>query len=155
MLRNSLDKLQFLNVDLDIRSKSDLQPLVDALGDKMIVLYVGRENRHYKARLELNGSHHKREAAKHEKVPEAIILGFCKLIRNLPLAARKLWDGARTRDFDVGIESGKPRRYYWFELTPNALEAAVEVNAKISVTVYCPMKRLKAANKSRKAVPSK
>jgi hypothetical protein len=155
MLQNSLDKSQFLNVDLDIRSKSDLQPLVDAFGDKIIILYVGRENRHYKARIELNGSHHKREAAKHERVPETIILGFCKLIRGLPPAARKLWNGARTRDFDVGIESGKLRKYYWFELTPNALQAAVEVNAKISVSVYGPMKRLKTAKKSRKAAPSK
>jgi|HubBroStandDraft_1064217.scaffolds.fasta_scaffold373939_2 hypothetical protein len=38
---------EFLNVDLDIYSRFDLQPLVKALGKKVIILYVGRERRKY------------------------------------------------------------------------------------------------------------
>src|SRR5947199_239815 len=44
---------QFRNVDLDIDSNSDLQPLVTALGKKVIVLYVKRIRRTHSAHLEL------------------------------------------------------------------------------------------------------
>jgi hypothetical protein len=42
----------FLNVDLDIYSTRDLQPLVTALGTTIIVLHVGRFKRTYGAHLE-------------------------------------------------------------------------------------------------------
>jgi hypothetical protein len=133
-----LDKTLFLNVDLDIRSRIDLQPLVDAMGKRAIVLYVGRFKRTYQARLELSGSHLPRE--KHSQSPELFIRRFRKLIHGLPPDAKRLWDGAKAREFDIGIESGKPHKYYWFDLSPSALQAALEVNAHISVTIYQPMK---------------
>lgn len=138
MRQNVLDKTLFLNVDLDIRSKSDLQPLVDAMNKKVIVLYVGRSKRTYQARLELAGSHLPRDT--HSQSPELLIWRFCKLVCGLPQDARKLWDGAKTREFDIGIESGRPYKFYWFDLSPKALQAALEVNAKISVTIYGTMK---------------
>jgi hypothetical protein len=46
---------EFLNVELDICAQYDLQPLVSALGKKVMVLYVGRERRSYAAHLELTG----------------------------------------------------------------------------------------------------
>ena len=46
---------QFLNVDLDVYSRSDLQPLVKGFGKKVIALYVGREKRMYSVHLELAG----------------------------------------------------------------------------------------------------
>jgi hypothetical protein len=142
-----LDKTQFLNVDLDIRSRSDLQPLVDAMGKKIIVLYIERFKGTCTARLELSGSHLPRD--KHSQSPELIILRFCKLIGGLPPEARKLWDGARSREFDIGIESHGPMRYYWFAVASRALRAAVEIDAQIAVTVYGPMKKAQTPNKSR------
>ena len=153
MRQNVLDKTLFLNVDLDIRSKLDLQPLVDAMGDKTTVMYVGRVKRHYQARLELDGSH--RNAAGYKRSPEAIILGFCKVLQKLPPDAREFWDDSKTREFDIGIESGKPYRFYWFDISPRTLQAALEVNAQIAVTIYGPMRRAKAPSKAHKAPSSK
>jgi hypothetical protein len=45
--------------------------------------------------------------------------------------------------------------YYWFALTPKAIEAALEINAQIAVTVYGPLKRAKAPSKPRKVKSSK
>jgi hypothetical protein len=149
MKPNAVDREQFLNVDLEIQSRSNLRPLVDALESKVIVHYVGLENRHYKARLMLKESHRKSHGTKHQRIAEAIIRGFCKLIRELPPHARGLWDSAWTRDFDVGIESGKPGSFYWFELTPAALRVTAELNAKVSVTIYGPMKTVKKSVKNR------
>jgi hypothetical protein len=54
---NSIDEEEttLLNVDLDIISKSRLEPLVAAFGSKVSVLYVGPERSRYGAHLELGG----------------------------------------------------------------------------------------------------
>jgi hypothetical protein len=142
MIQSVLDKTKFLNVDLRIYSKLDLQPLVDAMGKKIIALYVGRERRMYKAQLEL--------AVGNPKSPESAIRGYCKLIQELPAEVRKLWNTARSREFDVGIGAPERMQYYWFSIAPTVIKAASEIDAYISVTVYGPMKR---ASKLRKVAP--
>jgi hypothetical protein len=140
MIQSALDKTKFLNVDLRIYSKSDLQPLVSALGDKVIDLYVGRERRMYKAQLELMQQRH--------KSPESAIRRFCELIRELPAEARELWDTARSREFDVGIEAPGQLHYYWFSLAPTVIKTASEIDAYITVTVYGPMENARAPIKA-------
>jgi hypothetical protein len=87
---------EFLNVDLDLYSRSNLEPLVAALGKRVIVLYAGRHRRTYEAHLELNVA---------PKSADAAIRGFAALIRKLPEEPRKLWDTARTRDFSIGVQA--------------------------------------------------
>jgi hypothetical protein len=143
----TLDKTRFLNVDLRIYSKRDLQPLVTAMGEKFQLLFAGRERRMYKAQLELEGAN--------PKSPEAAIRRYCELIRQLPAQARELWDTARSREFDVGIEAPGPTHYYWFSVAPSVIKAAAEINAFITVTIYGPMKGAKAPGKPRKAKSGK
>jgi hypothetical protein len=76
----------FLNVDLDILSKSTLQPLVDAFGKKVIVLFSGKVKRTYRAHLEL---------AKMTKTADATVKDFCALVEALPNAERALWNRAK------------------------------------------------------------
>jgi hypothetical protein len=66
---------EFLNVDLDIYSKHDLQPLIERLGRKVHVLYVGRERGKYSAHLEV---------AKNTKTADSTLRAFCRLIEDLP-----------------------------------------------------------------------
>jgi len=137
---SKLDKACFLNVDLDIRSSSDLEPLVSAFGDKVIEMWVGRVRRTYEAHLELGGSHLKQS-------PTSIILGFCKLIKALPRSKRKLWDLAKTRSFDVGIAAPSRNRHFWEVISSEAVSAAAEVGAQIAITVYGPMRPVKSKMK--------
>ncbi len=101
------DLPHFLNVDLIIRSRTDLEPLVSAMGKRVIVLNVGSENRAYKAYLEISGL---------AKEPEDVIRAFCKLIRGLPRSARRHWFSAQSRLFDVGVGSVQ-KGTYWFEIS--------------------------------------
>ncbi len=142
-----VDKTNFLNVDLRIYSKSDLSPLVSAMGEKVIALYQGRERKMYKAQLELGG--------RNPRSPDAAIRGYCDLIRELPAEARELWDTAKSREFDVGIEAPGPMQYYWFSIAPTVTKAASEFDAFITVTIYGPMKRAKAPGKPRKVTSRK
>jgi hypothetical protein len=123
---------EFLNVDLDIYSKSDLQPLVTALGKKVFVLHVGRHKRTYKAVLELS---------KIAKSADSIILAFCALIRALPKAPRKLWDEAKIREFSIGIQARLEPIAFEITLDEKTVRAASEVNARINVTIYSPAMR--------------
>jgi hypothetical protein len=146
MIQSVLDKTKFLNVDLDISSKADLQPLVSAMGRKVSLSFVGRVKRGFQAHMDL--------AIGNPKSPETAIVQYCKLIQRLPPEARELWDAAKTRTFDIGIEAPRPNNYFWSAISAKAIRATSEVNAQIAVTVYGPMKKVKASSKARKVAPS-
>lgn len=120
---------KFLNVDLDIYSGSDLQPLVNGFGKKVIALHVGRERRRYSAHLEL---------AAYQKNPSAdsTIRAFCNLIRALPKTKRELWNGAKTREFSVGVQAGRRPFACDFRIEAQTVKALAELDALIVLTIY-------------------
>jgi len=80
------------------------------------------------------------------------IRAFAQLVRTLPQTARRLWNSARSRDFDIGI--GVPRRgdSATLELPQDVVKLASSVRGQIHFTVYAsngrgspPNKRLKLA----------
>jgi hypothetical protein len=134
MNENTQRTIHFLNVDLDLYSKSNLQPLVTAMGEMVSVLHIGRHKRTYRAHLEL---------ASYAKSADSTIRGLCVLIRTLPRAARKVWNAAMVRDFNIGVQAAM--QPYWQEiaLAPETVKAISEVNARIVLTVYAPEVRRK------------
>jgi hypothetical protein len=130
----------FLNVDLDIYSKRDLEALVTALGKKVIVLYVGRLRRTHRAHLEL---------AKTTKTADATIRGFCALIETLPNVECDLWNAAKVRDFNIGVQAGTHPYSSEFALAAETLKAAQELSARIVFTVYAPEEPRKPVAKTR------
>lgn len=143
MNENSSNKSQFLNVDLDIYSTRDLRPLVAAIESKVIVLHVGKHNRTWEAHLELNNFH------LDPRKPDTGIRRFCKLIQKLPPEAQDIWNAAKIRRFDIGIDSAKGQDY-WCALTPETLMAAAELRAQIAVTVYRYDMKSKRTSKAKK-----
>lgn len=119
----------FLNVDLEIYSKSNLEPLVSALGKKVLVLFLGRVKRKYGARLEV---------AKHTKNADSTIRAFCTLIESLPRAERRLWNEAKVRDFSIGVQAGGEPSASDFAIAVETLQATVDVGARIVLTIYAP-----------------
>jgi hypothetical protein len=122
-------EMRFLNVDLDLISRSDLQPLVTALEPGVFALHVGREKLTYSAHLELS---------KFPKTPDAAIRSFAALIQNLSRSQRKLWDTAKVRDFNIGVQSAMQPRTFEIQLTPDTLGIASALKARIVFTVYAP-----------------
>jgi len=119
---------KYLNVDLDVYSRSDLRPLVNGFGKRVIALYVGRERRRYSAHLELAGF--QRPSA------DATIHAFCTLIRALPKTERELWNGAKTREFSVGVQAGRQPFACDFRIEAQTIKAVAELGAVIVLTVY-------------------
>jgi hypothetical protein len=121
----------FLNVDLEIHSKSDLQALVTALGKKVFVLFVGRVRRTHRTHLEL---------AKITRTADATIRGLCSLIETLPKPERDLWDDAQARDFNVGVQAGTQPHPAEFVIEAGTVKRVGQLGARIVYTIYVPDK---------------
>jgi hypothetical protein len=129
----------FLNVDLDIHSKSDLQPLVSALGKQVHVLWVGRLKTTYYAHLEV---------MKITKDADQTIRVFCALIQELPRAERKLWNQAKIREFNIGVQGAARPTAYEITLQAETVRAAAELGARIGFTIYGKLKTAPRAVRS-------
>lgn len=121
----------YANVDLDVWSRRSLQPMVEAMGSRVSVLYVGREQTRYGAHLEYRGSAFRRSA-------DAAILGLVRVVKSLPPSPRKLWDTASTREFNIGIEAGLQPHGFELHLKAETVVAVTDIGATIAVTVYAP-----------------
>jgi hypothetical protein len=122
-------KTQFLNVDLDLYSKRDLRPLIAALGETVFALYAGREGKLWSAHLEL---------AEAPRSADAAIRKFSALVRALPPAARNLWDQAKTREFNIGLQAGFSGKPLEFKLANRTLCDVASIHARVGVTIYPP-----------------
>ena len=140
MVRDKPTATHCLNVDLDIYSKCDLQPLVTALGGKVIVLHAGRDRRTHCAHLEL---------ARPTKTADSTIRGFCALIEALPQMARDLWNAAKVRDFNIGVQAEMQPFSCQFAFAPETLTATCGLGARIVFTVYAPEYPRKRVGKGR------
>ena len=131
----------FLNVDLEIFSRARLDPIVDAFGEKVSVLHVGKWGRRYSAHFELRGSGIHPPAASHNRVAkeaDRLVQRFVGLVKQVPRPVRQLWNKADSREFNVGIEAAARSRMFELGLEPKTLEAVASVSGRIVITVYAP-----------------
>lgn len=124
-------KIHFLNVDLEIESHHDLQPIVKDFGDDVRNLYCGEACGHYLATFEVKNGAAAADA-------DAVIARFCRLIQSLDRDAKELWDSAFTKVFDIGYASGLEPRSYASELRTDTIEQVASVGAALRVTIYPP-----------------
>ena len=129
-MRNTFDEdaITFRNVDLDIFSRSRLDQLVAAFGEKIDLHYVGRERSRYSAHFALAGYF--------PNSADSAIKGLAKLVGNLPRSARKLWNDAQVKDFNIGIQGGIKPHFTEFPLHLDTLQAVVKLGARVVITVY-------------------
>jgi hypothetical protein len=119
----------FLNVDLDLWSRTPLEPLVHALGSSVIELFVGHDGRQHAARLEW---------ARSSQKPDVIIQRLVAAIERLPRPARRLWNHSRRREFNIGIQAAMRPHGFELRLDPATVQAVARVGASMGVTVYAP-----------------
>ena len=118
---------EYLNVDIEVTARHDLQPLVDALADRVFVLHVGRiKGRHF-AGLEL---------AAMTKTADRTIRRLAAIVKSLPRSARGLWNRAQSRDLNIGIQAGCNRDAFRCVVGREAMRAATDIGASIVITVY-------------------
>jgi hypothetical protein len=135
---------RFLNVDLDIWARTPLDALTDAFGTRVCVLHVGREGRDFSAHVEL---------ATLPRDADRLIRRFVALVEDLPRAARRLWNQARVREFNLGIQGGTSPYSYDLRLEPETLRAMARVDARFGLTVYAATPSLPNGTRRRRTDP--
>jgi hypothetical protein len=134
----------FLNVDLDLWSRTSLEPLVRALRSSVIELFVGHDGRRHAAHLEW---------ARSSQKPDVLIRRFVAAIERLPRPARRLWNQSHRREFNIGIQAAMQPHGFELRLEPATVEAAARVGASIGVTVYAPEREQPATSRGRARRP--
>lgn len=118
----------FLNVDLELASKKDLGPLLVPLAKNVVILADRKQRGVHRLSLELYEFSRYRD-------PNACIARFVQLVRRLPTPARKLWDRATERTFDVGVQAGSGTTFA-ARLETSTLRRVAEIGGALVITVY-------------------
>ena len=119
-------KPNFLNVDLEIWSASNLDGLSAEMGERVSVHYCGPAPKRHLLAV---------ENSRYYKNPDSAIHALCKVVESLSPAGRRIWKTAR-KTFDVGYEF---RRSDWsshFSLRPDTLARVSNLGATLAVTYY-------------------
>lgn len=135
---------RFLNVDLDVFSRAPLDPLAAAFGGKVIVLYSGRRGRRYSAHFEVGGYVRNSQA-------DRLIWRFVQLVKHLSRSARRLWDEADAREFNIGIDAAKSSPVFELRLRAETVAAVADIRGRIAVTIYGPERLMRSSRRSRRS----
>jgi hypothetical protein len=117
----------YLNVDLEVRSRSDISGLVRALCPPLFNLHSGTVDGAHFASFEAPGC---------GLAPDDAIAAMVKAVRGLPRAARAVWNQADDRLFDIGVEQAKSTRPFTLPLQRSTLAAVVKLDAHVAFTLY-------------------
>jgi hypothetical protein len=116
---------KFLNLDLDIRSGSELDELLEGLKPDVVVMnhesagYASVELRHLQP-----------------KTIDEAILHYSKIILSLPSHLRALWENCDKRTMNVGIEAGNEPYSTSFAVSESTTALLVAMRAELVFTVY-------------------
>jgi hypothetical protein len=138
-------EVRFINVDLEVCGRDDLQWLVDEFGGDAINLHCGRVQGQFLAVFESSSPHGD---------PNSLIGYFCHLVDNLPTEARAAWDGLFSKVFDIGYDAGVGPKSYESDLRPETITAIAKVGASLRVTIYPPFMPKAKVRTTRLALPA-
>ena len=120
---------EFVNVDLDIRSRRSLAALLDVWPSAQT---PGRTPGHAPRWLHIGGRMCKNSA-------DRVVRQLVARVDALPPRARRCWLTASSRVFDVGIQAGlAPRNFEVVRLGSDVIRAIARLKADVVVTVYAP-----------------
>jgi hypothetical protein len=122
-----MEDIRYLNVDLLIKSREDLSPIVEDFGEDVLVLTNVKVGDFFFAYFEV---------AESTGDPDEKINFFCELIEALSKENRKIWDNSFYRIFDIGYEGGNSNNSYSSDLRGGVIKRIAEANASVRITIY-------------------
>ncbi len=129
-MKEQTPKIEFINVDLDLESKTPFDNLVKVFEKSEIVLhYEGSKRKCWFARIEVSFSPRK---------PETAVLHLCRLVKNLSGIELQEWNSCYMREFNLGYHCGEKPWAYPSALSKNAVLLMSQVQASLAITLYPP-----------------
>ena len=133
---------QFLNVDLDLKSRTDPTALVEEWEGLLIVQRVKQSTRGHWVRFHLPFP---------PRDPGDAVRAFAKLTRRLPSPAERIWSRA-SKELDIGFQAGAQRRERgsaeWV-LNARVVKALAELGVNVRITIYSPVLATKRVARKR------
>lgn len=135
------ERLHFLNIDLELRSRGSMTRLLRALGPEMCVLVSGRGRNAADslktrtgtwARLELN--------LEPASTINACIREIARVVEALAPADRALWDRLAHRELCIGLDRDELEWAPIAAISAASIRRAAAIGCAISVVVY-PLQR--------------
>ena len=120
---------EFLNVDLDVWSREDLTPLVEALEPGLFALHLTRVGRGWRARFELS---------RQPKTADAAIRRLAAAVERLPAGQRARWRRATRREFNIGIQAAAEPHAGEFPIEAATVARVARLGGRLAVTLYAP-----------------
>jgi hypothetical protein len=131
---------EFLNVDLDLKSRVDPAVLIEAWKRQTLAQKIpGLRGKHW-VRFMLTFQ---------PRTPGEAIRRFAKLIKNLPSPARRIWSQAK-KEIDIGIQAGFERGSTELVLDANVVRTLEQMGVPVRITVYSPLLRLDAEARQKR-----
>ena len=121
----------FLNVDLEIESASRLDLLAAAVEPQAFVVHHGPGPGSKRYFLSL-------ESARLSQGPDAAIHALCTVIENLAPAARRVWNAAARKTFDIGHARRESEPVLRFGIRAGTLARLTKLGATVAFTCYPP-----------------
>ena len=122
-------EIEYLNVDLELSSNTTLEPIIEAFGDRVVVL-------HHRVH---DGAHFAAfESADQFDHPEPAIRELCGLATGLAGSARSGWESCTKRVLDLGFNCGHSPRCYQVALSPGALRLINDLEITLALSLYPP-----------------
>jgi hypothetical protein len=128
---------EFLNIELEVISTNDLSDLAKGMGGMFVPNYCGRRGEHgdylLSGSIILTNWNYEKNC---NPDAEAIGEGLCSLIENLRPTEKSLWDSAKDRAFDVGLEANLDRKVVVDLFHSQTLARIAKLGARLVVSVY-------------------
>ena len=130
------EDFHFVNIDLELKSSDDLQPLVDELDESVFVLYSDKppNSNEYRTSLEVNDFDiYQSYDDKTQNIGgvDAILSAFCDLLENLTRQSQSLWQNCKNREFDIGFQSGNTEKSFHTQIRAETLRRISELGASV------------------------
>jgi hypothetical protein len=120
---------EFLNVDLDLKSRADPAALVKAWRRRVLTTQHEKSGGRHWVRFNLMVQ---------PKGPADAIKRYARLIKALPSPARRIWTGA-SKELDIGIQAGFERGASEWVLDASIVKALAALGTQLRITVYSPL----------------
>ena len=122
---------EFLNVDLEIKSRFTLKPLLSALTPRLYILHSeSKPNKHF-ANLEVSRFWK-------NPSPDKTIAALCDALESLSPKARGVWKKAHSKVFDIGLNIDPKASHLHQALSNNSLRRIANLGGTIIFTCYNP-----------------
>ena len=136
-------KPEYINTDLELRSRSDISILTAELSQKLFMLYTGREGRNYLATFELASL-----VNKPSNTADTIANRLCGIIESLSPKYLRLWNKCISRNLDMGFHSGEGNRLGTATLRADTIKRIAKLNIAVAVSVYPLQSRNKSTRRT-------